>query len=196
MGTSFVNLYWNPPAFFVHRHCLMEYLPNEGRFVTCLMCMSNHIPSKGSGGRFYIPPLIWDWFHKSHLGGDPSLAKRGKARHKKVWFLGSTVVLGWVSALPWDNRSNLTLDIQLEKDVACTTILALGCTLVRVKYCNPTMDLGKVPTNFALDCTEPKLKSLRYLTQTTHPNIVSFVFLYTPTHSYEVGLATCWLRIL
>lgn len=143
MGTSFVNLYWNPPAFFVHRHCLMEYLPNEGRFVTCLMCMSNHIPSKGSGGRFYIPPLIWDWFHKSHLGGDPSLAKRGKARHKKVWFLCSTVVLGWVSALPWDNRSNLTLDIQLEKYVACTTILALGCTLVRVKYCNPTMDSRK-----------------------------------------------------
>lgn len=104
--------------------------------------------------------------------------------------------LSWVCALPWDNQSTLTLDIQPKKAVGGTTFLASGCTLVKITYCNPTVDLRKVPMNSALNSTRPKLKSLRYPVQTSHYGIICSTFLYITTHSYEVGLAPCWLCIL
>ena len=86
MGTTFVNLRWDPPAPFVQRHYLVNYWPKESHFLMCLMFMPNDVSSKGSGGRNFILPLIWDWFPKSHLGNDPSPAKLGWVHQKRCNF--------------------------------------------------------------------------------------------------------------
>ena len=111
------------------------------------------------------------------------------AGSKNSWFNFPTNKLNWVWALPRESPSTLTLDIQPKKALWGTICLAL----VSVKYCNPTMDLGKEPIYYALTSTVPELKALRYPTQTTHSSIISSTFLYKPTHSREVGLAPCWL---
>lgn len=51
-----------------------------------------------------------------------------------------------VWATPHVNMSTLTLVIRLEKVVGGSVFLALGYTSIRVKYCHPTRDLGKVLT--------------------------------------------------
>ena len=49
-------------------------------------------------------------------------------------------------ATPHVNMSTLTLVIHIEKVVGGSVFLALGCTSIRVKYCHPTRDLGKILT--------------------------------------------------
>jgi hypothetical protein len=48
--------------------------------------MPNYVPSKGSGRRKFIPPLIWDQFPKSHLGNDLTPAKFGGVRQRRYNF--------------------------------------------------------------------------------------------------------------
>jgi len=63
--------------------------------------------------------------------------------------------------IPHASPSTLTLDFQIGKVVGGGLFLALGCTSVRVKYCDPTLDLGKVTIHYARNCIGPKLKSLK-----------------------------------
>ena len=53
--------------------------------------------------------------------------------------------------LPMVSLSNLTRIIQPLKNVGGGAILVLGLISVRVKYCDPTEDLGKVSINLALN---------------------------------------------
>lgn len=86
----------------------------------------------------------------------PSLAEYARkgvtSRHcrysgsKKSWSNFPKNIVTWVCALPHDNLSAQTRNIQLKKAVEGATFLTFGFTTLRIKYWVPTMDLVKVPS--------------------------------------------------
>ena len=138
---------------------------------------------------------------------------------KESWFNFPQNKLNWVGASLHESLSILTCDIQSENAVEGFASLACGLNSLRVKYSNlwhptrecrrgfcipsmwfnfskgkilqPTMDLGKVPINIALNWNGPNLNFLRLHVVSTHSGNLPSCFLYKPTHCCEVGGAPC-----
>ena len=85
----------------------------------------------------YLPSLA-RYFRKGVFSSHLHLADS-----KKNWSNLPKSILNWVWALLCESLSILTCVIQLGKAMGGSASLAYGLTSLSVKYCNPTMNLGK-----------------------------------------------------
>ena len=153
--------------------------------------MPKIVPLRGGWRKNFVLPFLGIDFFKSSwvvIHFQSSLVEYSKkgvtsCQHqldmsKKSWSNLPKNILNCILAKLRYNLSTQTCVIHPNKAMESSKLLSFSYTSVRVKYCNPTVYLRKVPINSPLNCTKPYLNSLKYPPQATHLETASFGLLY------------------